>query len=77
MFLCFKRNLKDNGRFYIMHRSSRLNDIYKEMQNVGMRITKLQMVYDKAKKDSIGVLIEGKRSKNCECKVLEPKYIER
>ena len=77
MFLCFKRNLKDNGRFYIMHRSTRLNDIYKEMQNVGMRITKLQMVYDKAKKDSIGVLIEGKRSKNCECKVLEPKYIER
>ena len=38
----------------------------------------LQYYYiHKAKKDSIGVLIEGKRSKNCECKVLEPKYIER
>lgn len=77
MFLCFKRNLKDNGRFYIMHRATRLNDIYKEMLEVGLRATKIQMVYDSAKHDAIGVLIEGKRSKICECKILEPKEIER
>ncbi len=77
MFRCFKRNLKDNGRFYILHRANRLNDIYKSALANGFRITKLQMCYDKVRKDAICVLIEGKRSKIAECKILEPKEIER
>lgn len=77
MMRCFKRNLKDNGRFYICHRANRINDIFKEMSEVGMRASKLQLVYDKDKSEAIAVLIEGRRSKIAECLVMEPKIIER
>ena len=56
-------NLKKEGRVYLVHRPNRLNDIEKNLNEVGLYINEYQLVYDYRKKDAKSLLIEASFNK--------------
>ncbi|MCF0116922.1 MAG: methyltransferase domain-containing protein [Bacilli bacterium] len=69
IFECIKRNLKDNGRFYVLHRADRLNDIFEAILKNGLRVSNFKPIYDQNKEDAVCFVIEGKRSKTIASKI--------
>lgn len=56
------RNLKENGRFFMIHRPDRLSEIQKEMADHQLYICHLRYVYDGRRKDPIALLIQAKKN---------------
>lgn len=77
LMLHVKRLLKSNGRFYLVHRASYLNDICTELVKHKMRIKTLQFLYDDHKDRAISVLMEIVFSETIEINVLKPIYNKR
>ena len=69
------RLLKSNGRFYMVHRPNRLNEINKVLYANHFSIRNLQFAYDHRDNQVKSVLIEAIKESSCDMKVLEPIYI--
>ncbi len=71
-----KKLLNDGGSFYMVHRTERLADIIAAFRNNCLEPKTIRFVFTKPdSKDSLFVLIEARKNKNCGLKVLQPLYI--
>ncbi len=70
--------LKEGGTFALVHRSSRLLEIFDTFKKYGIVPKRLQFVYqDQSNTEAIAILIEGKKSKHeGGLNVLSPLYIK-
>lgn len=55
---CVKRDLKDHGRFYLVHRSDRLAEIIIEADKRGLTLKKCMPILDHRKKSSHAICLE-------------------
>jgi tRNA1(Val) A37 N6-methylase TrmN6 len=55
---CVKRDLKDHGRFYLIHRSERLAEIIIEADKRGLTLKKGMPILDHRKKSSHAICLE-------------------
>ena len=69
------RLLKSNGRFYFVHRPSRLNYIFYYLLKYNFHVKTLQMVVDHRDHEVKSVLIEAIKESNCQCNVLDSMII--
>lgn len=72
-----KELLKDNGRFYLVHRGDRFVDIAWELREAGIEIKRAQFVYDEDKADARSVLIEACKGGKPNCRILNPIILKR
>lgn len=68
------RLLKSNGRFYLVHRPGRLNDIMIECFKNNFRIKTIQIAYD-CHDHAKTLLVEAVKEGTCDCTILSPIYI--
>lgn len=61
------RLLKSNGRFYMVHRIHRLNDIFTYLLKNHFHVKTFQIAYDSRDKQAKSVLIEAIKESNCDC----------
>lgn len=52
-------NLKENGKFYMVHRPNRLNDIENNLNQFNLYVEEYQYVYDVRKKEAKSLLIKA------------------
>ncbi|MDO4465869.1 MAG: methyltransferase [Bacillota bacterium] len=69
------RLLKSNGRFYMVHRPNRIQEIIHICTKNNMGIKRIQVVYDHRDNEAKSLLIEAIKERNCQCKILSPLYI--
>jgi tRNA1(Val) A37 N6-methylase TrmN6 len=69
------RLIKSYGRFYMVHRPNRLNEIIKILHDYNFNIRNLQFAYDSRNNVVKSVLIESIKDSNCDMIVKEPIYI--
>ena len=62
-------NLKEDGKVYLVHRPNRLNDIEKNLNEVGLYINEYQLVYDYRKKEAKSLLIKASFNKDLKIKL--------
>lgn len=68
--------LKQNGKFYLVHRSFRLADIVDSCKQHGLGIKRIRFVYSKkSSPNSKIILLEGSISKVSDIKIEQPFYI--
>lgn len=67
--------LKEGGRFYLVHRASRLADLIELGRKYRLEAKCIQFVYDKQKEEAKSVLIEMIKGAGNKCKVLSPIYL--
>lgn len=72
-----KRLLKDNGRVYLIYRSSDLVSVIKELDSVGLGIVNLQFIIDENKEFSHCFLLEAIKNRKSNVKVSKPIIIAR
>lgn len=77
--LCAKVSslLEEKGRFYMVHRASRLVDIIHELRAQRLEVRTLEFVYDEAKEEAVSVLVEAIKDGKANCHVRPPKMITR
>ena len=64
--------LKTHGHFYMVHRPSRLSEIFEEMLKAGIEPKRMQLVYPYKDREATQVLIEGTLGGGQEMHVLPP-----
>lgn len=64
--------LKPHGRFFMIHRSERLDEIFVLMEKYSFKIKRLQFVFPFIKKPPVMILVEARKNANSGVKVLEP-----
>lgn len=69
--------LKDKGRFYLIHRASRIVDIIRELNQHQLEIKTMQFIYDENNDEAHGVLIETVKNGGVHCKVIAPHIVKR
>jgi tRNA1Val (adenine37-N6)-methyltransferase len=68
-------SLKDNGKFYFIHRSERLMEIGRALTQEGLSISRLRLIYNDEKTPSKLFLGEAVKRKNPQLKVSPPLII--
>ena len=74
LFMHSKRLLKENGKFFLIHRYVRMDEIKKEANDVGFSISRQQFIYAKKNEDPNCVLFEFKNGPVDRTIELEPIY---
>lgn len=69
-----KKLLIDGGKFYLVHRVERIPEIFKALEDNNFGIRKMQIVYPKVNKDAIMFLVEAKKNKKTDLKIIQPIY---
>lgn len=69
--------LHDKGRFYMVHRASRLVEILDIMKTYNLEPKTLQFVYHDINKEAKTILIEAMKNGNVHCKILPIKLIHK
>ena len=64
--------LKSHGRFFMIHRSDRLDEIFILMEKHSFKIKRLQFVFPFIEKPPVMILVEARKNANNGVKVLEP-----
>lgn len=77
LFQCVEEALKENGRFYLVHRALRITDIMEVSLKYGLRAKKMQVVYDEDKEEATAVLFEFQKGYKGQLHVIKPKLITR
>lgn len=72
-----KRLLKEDGRFYLVHRSMRLTEIVEEALRHGFKIKRMKQVFDDNKEYSTSSLFEIVKGKNNQILIEKPRYLSR
>lgn len=70
------RLLKDNGRFYMVYRPSRLKELFDEAEKVGLRPVRIRFAYQSMTKRAKTVLAEFRFSSNAELTVEAPAFLD-
>jgi len=71
-----KKMLKTNGAFVFIHRATRIEEIFRELETMRFVVKKMRFVYTKPKKEALMVLIEARyNGKTGNLKILEPLYV--
>lgn len=67
--LCFHANrlLKSRGRFYFVHRPSRLNELFYYLNQNHFSVRSFQIAYDHRDSLPKSVLIEAINESHCDC----------
>ncbi len=68
--------LKTNGKFYLVHRADRLEEIITDLNTNYFEVKRLQFVYSKKGKDAIIVLIEASKRGKQGLKVCSPVFLD-
>ena len=68
--------LKSNGSFFLVHRASRLNEIYQCASVVGMLPVRVSFAYDHVGGVAKTVLIELQFTTSHECIIGAPVYLD-
>lgn len=76
LFSSVRRLLKDNGRFFMVHRASRMNELLHTARTYGMICTRVQFAYESQNKNAKSAAMEFRFSSNAEMKVLPPVYLD-
>jgi tRNA1Val (adenine37-N6)-methyltransferase len=69
------RLLRDNGRFYMVHRPYRIADIIELMRKYKLEPKKMRLVYPRQGKNPNMILIKGVKGGNPEMKIESPLYV--
>ena len=69
------RLLKDNGRFYFVHRCTFLNEILEVLSLYHFHIKTMQIAYDKKSMQAKSFCMEVIRDSKCQCTILPVKWI--
>lgn len=77
LFIHVRRLLKDEGRFYLVHRTMRLTEIVEEALKNGFKIKRLKPIYDENREHSTSCLFEIIKGKNNQVLVEKPIFIKR
>lgn len=67
--------LKTGGRFFMVHKTKRLNEIFKYVNEFNLKINRIRNVYPNKMKNADTCLIECVKDKNPELVVLSPLYV--
>ncbi|MCR4648528.1 MAG: tRNA1(Val) (adenine(37)-N6)-methyltransferase [Lachnospiraceae bacterium] len=67
--------LKNGGRFFMVHKSERLDEIIVEMKNVRLEPKRLRVVYPRIDSEPNMILIEGRKCANAGMRVEKPLII--
>lgn len=67
-----KKLLIDGGYLYIVHRVERLSEIFKYLEENNFGIKRLQFIYPKVNKDAYMFLIEARKNKKTDIKIINP-----
>ena len=76
LFTSVKRLLKSNGSFFLVHRASRLNELYQCASSVGLLPVRMTFVYDRPYGVAKTVLIEFQFASLHECLIDSPVYLD-
>ena len=72
-----KRLLVDGGRFYIVHRVNRLDDVIETLKKNKMGIKRIRFIYPKENsEDALSFLLEARKNKPSDPVVLQPIYVQ-
>lgn len=71
------RNLKENGRFYLVHRADRIVDIMMELRKQGLEVKTLQLIRDENNETAHGILVEAVKGGKVHCTILPEKIVRR
>ncbi len=72
-----RKNLKEAGRFYMVHRAHRISDLLMVLQNNRLGVRTIQFIHDEHRDCASGVLIEAIKGQQANVKVLNPVVITR
>lgn len=67
--------LIDGGKLYIVHRIERLPEIIRLMEDGNFGIRKMQVIYPKVGKEAMMFLMEARKNKKTDLKVISPLYV--
>ena len=70
-----KKLLIDGGRFYMVHRVNRLTEVIKALEDNNFGIKKMQMIYPKTDGDAMMFLVEARKNKPSDLKIIKPLYV--
>ncbi|MGN1276400.1 MAG: tRNA1(Val) (adenine(37)-N6)-methyltransferase [Floccifex sp.] len=69
------RLLKSKGRFYFVHRPSRLNDIMYSLLENDFQVKQMQFGFESNSKECKNVCIEAIKNSSCKCNILPPFWL--
>lgn len=64
------RLLKSNGRFYFVHRCSRIHEIFDMLSKYKFKVKSVAIAYDSRTNESKSLLIEAIKEGQCKCQIL-------
>ncbi len=67
--------LIDGGKLYIVHRIERLPEIIRLMEDGNFGIRKIQIIYPKVGKEAMMFLMESRKNKKTDLKIINPLYV--
>ena len=71
-----KRLLVDGGRFYIVHRVNRLDDVIETLKRNKMGIKRIRFIYSKeSSEEALSFLLEARKNKPSDIVTLKPIYV--
>ncbi len=77
LFSIVNTTLKEQGRFYLVHRASRIYDILVCAATYQLRPKVMQLMYDEDKEEAISILLEFSKEYLGQVQILKPKIITR
>ena len=70
-----KKLLIDGGKFYIVHRVSRLTEVIRALEDNNFGIKKIQMIHPKQDGEAMMFLLEARKNKPSDLKIIKPLYV--
>jgi len=69
-------NLRNKGKFYLVHRAERLIEIIDIFNEIGFGIKRVQIVYYNSSKECSMILLEAKKNSKHNVKIVKPLFTE-
>ncbi len=76
LFAGVRRLLKDNGRFYLVHRASRLKELLAESERNGLQAVRMRIAYSSVQGKARSVLIEFQHGSGRELLIERPVFLD-
>ena len=77
LMMTAERLLQEEGRFYLVHRASRIPEIIQKAEQTSLQPKTMQIVFDENKEEATAVLMELIRGYKGKLHVMKPKIIQR
>ena len=75
LFASVKRLLKENGRFVMVHRASRIGELILKASDCGLYCVRLKIAYESEGKNAKSAVLEFRKRKNAGLKIEPPAYM--